>query len=80
MITHQTLYNLANALGVLAMLTVVGYHFVSVNARHLAKKPRWFVFPSVPSPPYANLYLLKSQNQNLALQSIYSRIITTINK
>lgn len=40
MITHQTLYNLANALGVLAMLTVVGYHFVSVNARHLAKKQR----------------------------------------
>lgn len=37
MITHNTLYNLANSLGALAMLTVVLYHFVTVNARHLAK-------------------------------------------
>lgn len=35
--THATLYTLANSLGILAMLTVVGYHFVAVNARHLAK-------------------------------------------
>lgn len=35
--THATLYSLANSLGILAMLTVVGYHFVAVNARHLAK-------------------------------------------
>ena len=37
MISHQTLYSLANSLGVLAMLTVVGYHFVAVNARYLEK-------------------------------------------
>lgn len=37
MISHNTLYNLANSLGVLAMLTVVAYHFVAVNAKHLAK-------------------------------------------
>jgi hypothetical protein len=37
MITHQTLYNLANYLGALAMVTVVAYHFVAVNARYLAK-------------------------------------------
>lgn len=35
MITHNTLYNLANSLGMLAMFTVVLYHFVAVNARHL---------------------------------------------
>ncbi|EGO01035.1 hypothetical protein SERLA73DRAFT_179074 [Serpula lacrymans var. lacrymans S7.3] len=34
--SHQTLYNLANYLGALAMVTVVAYHFVAVNARHLA--------------------------------------------
>ncbi|KAH7882940.1 hypothetical protein F5I97DRAFT_1930555 [Phlebopus sp. FC_14] len=34
---HQTLYNLANYLGALAMITVVAYHFVAVNARYLAK-------------------------------------------
>ena len=37
MITHNTLYNLANGLGALAMLTVVLYHFVAVNSRQLAK-------------------------------------------
>ena len=37
MITHQTLYNLANSLGIFAMLTVVGYHIVAVNARYIAK-------------------------------------------
>ena len=36
MINHVELYNLANTLGVLAMLTVVAYHFVAVNARYLA--------------------------------------------
>lgn len=35
--SHDTLYQLANSLGVLAMLTVVGYHFIAVNARYLAK-------------------------------------------
>ena len=35
MISHTTLYNLANGLGALAMLTVVAYHFVAVNARYL---------------------------------------------
>lgn len=35
--THATLYALANSLGILAMLTVVGYHIVAVNARHLVK-------------------------------------------
>lgn len=38
MINHAELYNLANTLGCLAMLTVVAYHFVAVNARHLAAK------------------------------------------
>ena len=37
MITHDTLYSLANSLGALAMITVVAYHFVSVNAKYLAK-------------------------------------------
>ncbi|KAI0342435.1 hypothetical protein BDW22DRAFT_1484660 [Trametopsis cervina] len=36
MISHATLYNLANGLGALAMLTVVAYHFVAVNARSLS--------------------------------------------
>lgn len=35
MISHQTLYTLANSLGILAMFTVVGYHIVAVNARYL---------------------------------------------
>ena len=38
MITHATLYNLANGLGALAMITVVAYHFVAVNARYLLKE------------------------------------------
>lgn len=37
MITHDTLYSLANSLGALAMITVVAYHFVAVNAKYLAK-------------------------------------------
>lgn len=37
MISNATLYNLANGLGALAMLTVVAYHFVAVNARYLSK-------------------------------------------
>jgi hypothetical protein len=35
MISHLTLYYLANALGMLAMITVLGYHVVVVNARYL---------------------------------------------
>jgi hypothetical protein len=38
MISHQTLYSLANALGVLAMLTVVGYHIVAVHAQYLGQQ------------------------------------------
>jgi hypothetical protein len=38
MITHATLYTLANALGTMAMVTVVAYHFVAVNARYLTAK------------------------------------------
>ena len=38
MISHTTLYNLANSLGMLALLTVVLYHFVAVNARHIAEE------------------------------------------
>lgn len=37
MITHDQLYSLANTLGALAMLTVVAYHFITVNAPHLSK-------------------------------------------
>ena len=37
MITHVTLYNLANSLGALAMLVVVLYHVVAVNAKYAAK-------------------------------------------
>lgn len=37
MISHQTLYSLANALGVLSMVTAVGYHILSVNAETLSK-------------------------------------------
>ncbi|RDB23777.1 hypothetical protein Hypma_009428 [Hypsizygus marmoreus] len=36
MISHNTLYSLANTLGILAMVTAVGYHFVAVNERYLA--------------------------------------------
>lgn len=35
MISHATLYSLANTLGVLAMVTAVGYHFIAVNEKHL---------------------------------------------
>jgi len=35
MIGHDALYSLANALGVLAMVTILGYHFVAVNSRHV---------------------------------------------
>ena len=35
MITHDTLYALANGLGALAMVTVVAYHFVAVNSKLL---------------------------------------------
>ncbi|KAG7448903.1 uncharacterized protein BT62DRAFT_733657 [Guyanagaster necrorhizus] len=37
MMTHQTLYTLANALGILAMATVIGYHVVAVNSKYLSK-------------------------------------------
>lgn len=37
MISHATLYNIANSLGALAMITVVLYHFLAVNARHVSK-------------------------------------------
>lgn len=33
--THDTLYSLANTLGVLAMFTVVLYHFVAVNSKYV---------------------------------------------
>jgi len=36
MISHEALYNLANLLGLLAMVTVVGYHVIAVNARYLS--------------------------------------------
>ena len=35
MISPTTLYYLANMLGILAMITVLGYHAVVVNARYL---------------------------------------------
>ena len=35
MISAQTLYYLANVLGMLAMVTVLGYHAVVVHARYL---------------------------------------------
>lgn len=38
MISHNTLYSLANSLGVLAMLTAVGYHVIAVNERNLQGK------------------------------------------
>lgn len=37
MISHQTLYTLANSLGILSMVTVVGYHIVAVNAERMSK-------------------------------------------
>ncbi len=37
MISHATLLTLANSLGLMAMVTVIGYHFVAVNAKHLTK-------------------------------------------
>lgn len=37
MISHQTLFALANSLGILAMITIVAYHVVAVNARHLGR-------------------------------------------
>ncbi|TFK75653.1 hypothetical protein BDN72DRAFT_757375 [Pluteus cervinus] len=40
MISHNTLYGLANALGILAMFTVIGYHFVAVNAKYLGEEKR----------------------------------------
>lgn len=38
MISHNTLYTLANSLGVLAMVTAVGYHVIAVNERNLRGK------------------------------------------
>ena len=38
MISHATLYNVANMLGALAMITVVLYHFVAVNAKRVTQK------------------------------------------
>ncbi|ETW77268.1 hypothetical protein HETIRDRAFT_454609 [Heterobasidion irregulare TC 32-1] len=43
MITHDTLYSLANSLGALAMITVVAYHFVAVNAKYLAKNGAGYI-------------------------------------
>ena len=37
MITHNTLYTLANSLGALAMITIVAYHFVAVNSQLFSK-------------------------------------------
>lgn len=37
MISHETLYTLANVLGSLAILLTVTYHFVAVNAKTLSK-------------------------------------------
>ncbi len=38
MISHQTLYTIANTLGMFAMLTVVGYHIIAVNTRYVEQK------------------------------------------
>ena len=35
--THDTLYSLANTLGFLAMVTVVAYHFIAVNAKYVTR-------------------------------------------
>lgn len=40
MISHNTLLTLANSLGLMAMVVVIGYHFVAVNARNLSKDAR----------------------------------------
>ena len=37
MISHDTLYALANSLGGLAVVTVVAYHFVAVNAKYVSR-------------------------------------------
>ena len=37
MITHDTLYSLANSLGALAMCTIVVYHFIAVNAKYVTR-------------------------------------------
>lgn len=37
MITHNTLFALANLLGTLAMVTVVAYHIIAVNAKVLSQ-------------------------------------------
>ncbi|KAF5320909.1 hypothetical protein D9619_000725 [Psilocybe cf. subviscida] len=36
--THETLLSLANSLGLLAMITVVGYHFVAVNSKYIPEQ------------------------------------------
>ena len=36
MITAVTLYNLANGLGATAIVLIVCYHFLAVNAKHLS--------------------------------------------
>lgn len=36
MISHEALYNLANVLGLMAVTTVLAYHFVAVNGKYLA--------------------------------------------
>lgn len=38
MISHETLYSLANSLGGLAVLAVVAYHVVAVNEKHLSRE------------------------------------------
>jgi len=37
MITHDTLYSLANTLGSLAMCTIVVYHFIAVNSKYVTR-------------------------------------------
>jgi hypothetical protein len=37
MISHETLYNLANGLGSTAVLLAVAYHFLAVNAKELSR-------------------------------------------
>ncbi|KAI0267330.1 hypothetical protein BC834DRAFT_74148 [Gloeopeniophorella convolvens] len=37
MISHDTLYSLANTLGALSMLTIVAYHFIAVNAKYVTR-------------------------------------------
>jgi len=38
MMTHDTLYALANTLGALAMCTIVIYHFIAVNAKYVTSR------------------------------------------